>query len=133
MSNNDKFVFNYSAKQQKEVDSIREKYIHKKETKLDEMRKLDQAVTKKATMITIIVGVIATLLLGVGMCCTMVWQETMFYPGIVIGIVGIGGIAISVPMYNYLIAQERNKIAEQIIKLSEEFENETKAQGSLNE
>lgn len=124
MNKNEKFVFNYSAKQQKEVEQIREKYIQKKENKLDEMRKLDGAVSRKATTITITVGIIYTLILGIGMCCTTVWQDTMFIPGIIIGTIGIIGIGTTVPMYNHIIKKERCKFAEQIIKLSNEFENE---------
>ena len=124
MNNNEKFVFNYSAKQQKEVEQIREKYMPRKENKLDEIRKLDEGVGVKATTITIIIGIISSLILGVGMCCTMVWQDTMFLPGVVIGIIGLLGIGITYPVYNFIIKKERSKIAEQIIKLSNEFESE---------
>lgn len=124
MNNNEKFVFNYSAKQQKEVEQIREKYMPRKENKLDAIRKLDEGVGVKATTITIIIGIISSLILGVGMCCTMVWQDTMFLPGVVIGIIGLLGIGITYPVYNCIIKKERSKIAEQIIKLSNEFESE---------
>lgn len=37
---------------------------------------------------TVLLGVVGALVLGVGMCMTMVWEGLMF-PGIIVGIVGI--------------------------------------------
>lgn len=42
----------------------------------------------KKTVGAIALGVVGTLLFGVGMCMTMVWQGLMI-PGIILGIVGI--------------------------------------------
>lgn len=124
MNKDEKFIFNYSAKQQKEIEQIREKYIPKKENTLDKMRRLDEKVSRKAAIITISEGMFGTLFLGIGMSCTMVWQSTMFIPGIFIGIIGLIGIGITFPLYNRIVKIERSKIAEQIILLSSEFENE---------
>lgn len=124
MNKDEKFVYNYSAKQQKEVKEIRDKYLPKQEDKLDEMRKLDKTVTQKATMVAIAIGIISTLILGVGMCCTMVWQDTMFLPGVVIGIIGLIGIGVTMPIFHHSLKSQRRKIADEIIRLSKEFENE---------
>ena len=40
------------------------------------------------TIGTVALGIIGALVLGIGMCMTMVWQNLMI-PGIVVGIVGI--------------------------------------------
>lgn len=85
------FTFTYSASQQEEVKRIREKYVPatKEEDKMERLRRLDRAATKPGTVAALIVGIISTLIMGVGMCCTMVWSETLFVPGIVIGMVGM--------------------------------------------
>ena len=85
----DTFHFSYSAKQQEEIRRIREKYVAKEENKMEQLRKLDESATRPGTIAAIIVGIIGALLLGIGMCCTMIWAETMFLPGIVIGVAGI--------------------------------------------
>ena len=36
-------------------------------------------------MISILAGVSGCLLLGIGMCCTIVWMEYLFIPGVIIG------------------------------------------------
>lgn len=40
------------------------------------------------TIGTVAFGIVGTLVLGVGMCMTMVWQDLMI-PGIVVGVIGL--------------------------------------------
>ncbi len=49
------------------------------------------------TVGTVIYGIFGTLVFGVGMCMTMVWQGLMI-PGIVVGIVGICLLLGLIPM-----------------------------------
>ena len=120
------FTYTYSAKQQEEIDKIRKKYLPPEEDKMAQLRRLDQSATKKGTMISIIIGVIGTLLMGVGMCCSMVWMGIWFIPGIVIGLIGIGGVAAAYPVYSRITKKERERLAPQILKLTEEL---TQAEG----
>ncbi len=46
--------------------------------------------------------------LGIGMSCTMVWEDTLFFPGMLIGLFGIAGIAEAYPLYR-LITKKRRK------------------------
>ncbi|MBU5336021.1 hypothetical protein [Intestinibacter bartlettii] len=124
MNTNEKFVYSYSAKQQKEIEEIRSKYLPKKENKLDEIRKLDELVTKKATIISIAIGLISTLVFGFGLCCILEWKETMFIQGLVIGIFGVLGIVSAFPLYNIILRKQRSKIAHKILKLSDELMDE---------
>ena len=88
MENKDQtFHYTYSAKQQEEIQSIRKKYLPKEEDKMEQLRRLDQGTTKKGRILSITLGVIGCLLLGVGMCCTMVWEQMLV--GILVGAVGI--------------------------------------------
>lgn len=120
---NDTFNYTYSAKQQEELRSIRDKYLPKeqKEDKMEQLRRLDQGTTKKGTIISITIGVIGCLLLGVGMCCTMVWMENLFIPGVIIGIIGIAVLVAAYPLYIRITKKEREKIAPQILKLTDEL------------
>lgn len=119
--NREGFSYTYSAEEQQELKRIREKYLPKEENKMEQLRSLDSKATGKATMIAIIIGVIGALLLGVGMCCTMVWQGKWFVPGILVGIIGIGIVAIAYPVYNKTLKTEREKIAPEVLKLTEEL------------
>ena len=119
--NREGFSYTYSAEEQQELKRIREKYLPKEENKMEQLRSLDSKATGKATMIAIIIGVIGALLLGVGMCFTMVWQGKWFVPGILVGIIGIGIVAIAYPVYNKTLKTEREKIAPEVLKLTEEL------------
>ena len=114
-----KFSYTYSADNQNEIAKIREKYCPREETTLEKIKRLDNGVTNKATMIAIVVGVISTLILGVGMCCCMVWTH-FFTLGIIVGIIGIAGVCVAYPVYKKVLIKERAKIAPQILALTDE-------------
>lgn len=115
------FTYTYSAKDQSEVQRIRQRYLPSEEDKMELLRKMDESVTRKGLAASLTVGIIGVMLLGIGMCCAMVWKGSLFIPGIVIGIIGIGIIAMGNPLYRYVIKKERAKIAPKILKLSDEL------------
>ncbi len=117
----DTFYYTYSAKQQEEIQNIRKKYLAREEDKMEKLRRLDRSATKKGAIISTVLGVVSCLLLGIGMCCTMVWMDRWFVPGIVIGVIGIIGVAAAYPLYARITKKEREKLAPQILKLTEEL------------
>lgn len=76
----------------------------------------------------LLVGVIGGLLFSLGMSCCMAWGGIWFIPGIVIGCIGIAGAATAYPIYKHLVKQDREKIAPEILRLSEEL-----MQGEISE
>lgn len=122
MENNDKFEYTYSAKQQTELENIRKKYLPQEESKMDRLRRLDESVTRPGTMISIIVGIVGTLIMGFGMCLCLEWSE--FIPGVIIGVVGMVILAAAYPIYSKITQKQREKIAPEILRLTDEIENE---------
>ncbi len=61
------------------------------------------------------------MLLGLGMCATMVWMGPWFIPGIVIGLVGIALVALAYPLHTRIAKQEREKVAPEILRLADEL------------
>ena len=122
MENNTSFEFTYSAPEQDEIRKIREKYMprEERETKMEQLRRLDRSVTHKGTYASISFGVISSLIMGIGMCCCMVWTQ-FFVLGIIIGIIGMIGVALAYPLYVSITKKERERIAPLILKLSEEL------------
>lgn len=121
MAEKEIFEYTYSAPQQSEVQKIREKYLPKEVTKLDQLRALDAGVTRRGTAVSLIHGVLYALVLGLGMSCCMVWAGNLFLPGIVIGCIGLAGVAATYPIYNHIVKQDREKIAPEILRLTEEL------------
>lgn len=122
MDNNEKFEYTYSAKQQAELETIRKKYLPEEETKMDKLRRLDKSVTRQGTMISIIIGVAGTLIMGLGMCMCLEWQQ--FVLGIILGILGIAILAAAYPVFNKITQKQKEKIAPEILRLTEEIERE---------
>lgn len=119
------FEYTYSARQQDEIEKIRRKYLPKKESKIEQLRRLDRQAEKPGTIASLVVGIGGLLIFGVGMCFTMVWNTsiTMFTAGIVIGIIGMAIVGLAFPLYKEITKKQRAKIADQIIALINEKEN----------
>ncbi len=118
------FTYTYSAREQEEIKKIRDKYAPptKEETSMEQLRRLDKSATKGATVVSLIVGIISTLIFGTGMCCTMLpgWEQ-YFVPGIVIGVAGIIGMTAAYPIYTRMVKRRRAKLAPEILRLSDEL------------
>ena len=115
------FTYKYSASQQAEIKKIREKYIPKEENKMEKLRRLDESATRPGMIAALIVGILSTLVLGIGMCCYMVWAEKLFFAGIIIGIIGLLGVAAAYPLYAHITKKQREKLAPEIMRLTDEL------------
>lgn len=120
-NNNEVFAYSYSAKEQEELKRIRKKYMPEEEDKMAQIKRLDASVTRKGEAVSIVVGTFGALVMGIGMCCCMVWGGAWFIPGIIIGLVGIAGVAAAYPMYSRITRKERQRIAPEILRLTEEL------------
>lgn len=116
------FTYTYSAKQQEEIRGILKKYTPNEpgEDKMEQLRRLDQSVTRKGSAVSTILGILSSLLLGIGMCYSMLWSGYSVI-GIAIGIVGLIGAALAYPVYSLVTKRERERVAPQIIALSNEL------------
>ena len=121
MAKKEIFEYTYSASRQSEVRKIREKYLPWEVTKLDQLRALDAGVTKRGTAISLIHGIAYALVLGMEMSCCMVWAGKLFLPGVLIGCIGLAGVAATYPIYNRIVKQDRERIAPEILRLTEEL------------
>ena len=133
MDNNEKetFHYTYSAKEQAEIQNIRKKYAapKKQENKMEQLRRLDAGVAKKATVRALTVGIIGALVMGLGMSFTMtdfaeilgIYKDWAMVIGIIIGVIGIAFICFAYPIYNRTVKKEREKIAPEILRLTDEL------------
>ena len=121
MDNKETFSYTYSAKQQEEIKRIRDKYIPKEADKMEQLRRLDESVTRKGTAASLAVGVTGALLLGLGMSCCMVWTDTLFVIGLIVGVIGMAAAAAAYPLYGLVTRKERERIAPEILRLTDEL------------
>lgn len=129
MDNQETFKMTYSAKQQEEIDKIRKKYVPQEQDKMEQLRALDASVGRKATTVSLILGIVGSLVMGIGMCFSMsefrkilgAYQDRAMVIGIVVGLVGILMVCLAYPVYHRILEKERRKIAPEIIRLTDEL------------
>ncbi len=125
---NNTFRYSYSSSLQEELQDIKKKYTgqpeSQEEDQLELLRKLDKSSTRKSTIVSIVMGAAGCLIMGIGMCCTMVWAAAMFLPGIIIGVIGIAMMAAAYPVYVRITKRERARIAPQVLDIIEKLSKE---------
>lgn len=123
------FNYTYSAKEQEELKKIRQKYQPKEVDKMEQIRKLDAGVTQKGTIYSIATGILGALVMGSGMSLLMTnlgesigmnGTVTMVL-GSIIGIIGLGLVGLAYPLYHYITKKERERIAPEILRLTDEL------------
>ncbi len=131
MEQKETFTYTYSAAQQEEIAAIRRKYVADTQPtlvdKMEQLRQLDAGVSRKASTIGLSVGILSAIIMGSGMSLVMtdlgskIGIHSPFLPGVLIGIVGMVGVIAAYPVYQRVLRKEREKIAPQILKLTEEL------------
>lgn len=126
MDQNETFQYTYSAEDQSEVDAIRRKYLPKEEDKMERLRKLDRIPYQKAQVWALCLGIIGALVLGTGMSLAMtefgiLLGNAAMFVGIIIGVAGLVLVALAYPVYNHVLKKERQRIAPEILRLTDEL------------
>ena len=132
MENKDRnvsFSYVYSAEEQDEIRKIRKKYEFRAEDPVSRIRKLDNSVTQKATAISLVFGIIGVLIMGSGMSFIMTDLGSIigmngnipWVLGMLTGVIGLILVVLAYPMYNNVLKKEREKVASEILELTEEL------------
>ncbi|MBE7078466.1 MAG: hypothetical protein E7380_01230 [Clostridiales bacterium] len=125
---NNQFNFKYTApteEERKEIDSIRRQYLpqEKTESKMERLRRLDALVKNTAIIWSLVLGVVGTLVLGLGL--TMILQWNIWFWGIVLMVIGCLPMTIAYPVYKFTLNKGKAKYGDEILRLSEELLNES--------
>jgi len=124
----DTFFYSYSAKENSEIQQIRNKYLPQSESKLDELRRLDHTVQNAGMVQALSVGVIGTLIFGLGMCLAMEVMGMGLITrllGVLIGLAGAAVMGIAHPVYRRIFRKTKEAYAPRILQLAEELAEET--------
>ena len=93
---------------------------------MEQLRKLHYSATQKAQAASLAMGILGALILGTGMSLTMTelgsalgsWAMVI---GILVGLLGLVMVALAYPVYHIVLRKERQRIAPEILRLSEEL------------
>ena len=124
MSQENSFIYKYSAAENQEIQEIRNRYLPQSESKLDELKRLDAQVQNSGMIESLCTGIINCLMFGLGMCLAMqvigTGMVTMIL-GIFIGIIGMVGMLSAYPVYRRKQRKAKEKYAPKILELTEEL------------
>ena len=118
---NKSFTYNYSAARNKEVESIRRKYMPHEESKLERLKKLDLRVQMAGTIESLCFGIVGVLVFGIGMCFFLdvfagaAWLSALFM------IIGTVIMIPAYPIYRRIAHKTKAELTPEILRLSEEI------------
>ena len=118
---NKSFTYNYSAARNKEVESIRNKYMPREESKLERLKKLDLRVQMAGTIESLCFGIVGALVFGIGMCFFLdvfagaAWLSALFM------IIGSLIMIPAYPIYRRIARKTKAELTPEILRLSEEI------------
>ena len=107
------------------VEKIRSQYTEQEHNELDALKALDARVKKPARVFGYTYGSIGTVVMGAGMSLVMtdigsiLGLTRTLVPGILVGIVGMGMVLSTYPIYKKILNSRRKKFAPQIMELSD--------------
>ena len=118
---NTTFNYTYSAARNKEVESIRNKYMPREESKLERLKKLDLRVQMAGTIESLCFGIVGALVFGIGMCFFLdvfagaAWLSALFM------IIGSLIMIPAYPIYRKIAQKTKAELTPEILRLSEEI------------
>ena len=123
----EKFKFEYNApteQERKEIESIKSQYLPKdeKSLKLEQLKKLDNKVKNTPIVISLSLGIIGTLIFGLGMTFFLEWVN-LWVLGIPCFIIGLIIVILAYPLHIKISLKLKTKYKDEIINLSNELLN----------
>lgn len=118
------FRYSYSAKQNAEVQAIRNKYLPREESKLDELKRLDYQVSNAGLPQALAVGIAGCLVFGLGMCIAMEVLVGGMVLGVLLGACGIAVMIVAYPVYRSCFRKTKTKHQPRILELAAELSGE---------
>ena len=118
---NNSFIYNYSAKTNKEIEEIRKRYLPQEESKIDTLRRLDRRARGAGIIESLCIGIIGMLIFGVGMCFFLGVFKASAWITALIMIAGALVMLPAYPIYKRVSRKTKEELTPAILKLSDEI------------
>ena len=103
------------------AEQIANEYAPKQTSKVKALKKLDAKVKNPPVIIGLVLGIIGTLIFGLGLTTVLEWDNLIL--GIIISAVGVLPMLVAYPAYKITLKKGKKKYGKEIVKLSEEILN----------
>ena len=120
MNNNDPVIL---------AQQIRDQYVEKKPTELDELKKLDAEVKRPAATFAYAFGTLSAMVMGAGMSLVMtdvgeiIGLKKTRAAGVVLGIAGMAMAIANYPIHQNMLESRKKEYASRIINLNDKILN----------
>ena len=125
MSSELAFHYNYSAAQSREAQMIRDKYLPRKESALDELKRLDRTVDNAGMIPSLVIGILSCLVFGLGMCFGLGALGYSMVLAVLFGAIGAAGMILAYPVYLRCTNAAKEKYQPRILELAAQLCGET--------
>ena len=115
------FNYNYSAKRNKEVESIRNKYIPHGESKLERLKRLDARAQSAGMIEGLSIGIVGALVFGVGTCFLLEVFAGSAWLTVLLMMLGTAIMIPAYPVYRWIARKTRKELSPEILRLSDEI------------
>jgi hypothetical protein len=119
--NENAFSYTYSATCNQEVLNIRNKYLPREETKLEELKRLDHLVQNSGVTQSLCAGMVGCLIFGLGLCLALEVIGQMIWLGVILGLVGTVGMLAAFPVYRKYFNKAKTQHTPRILELAAEL------------
>lgn len=118
------FNYHYSAKENKEIQEIRKRYLPKSESKIEELKRLDRRVQMAGQAQSLCAGIIGCLIFGVGMCIVLQAIKGSIVLGVILGIIGAAAMLCAYPVFRFISGKVKSQLIPRILELSDELSSQ---------
>lgn len=121
------FFYKYSAKENKEIQEIRNKYLPGEESRLEELKRLDHTVETAGIAESLCFGIGGALVFGCGLCFAMqvIGNGVLFVLlGVLLAVLGSVGMFFAYPVYRSIYEKTKAELTPRILSLSYELSGE---------
>ena len=125
MSSERVFSYNYSAAQSKEAQMIRDKYLPREESALDELKRLDRAVDNAGMIPALTMGITSCLVFGLGMCFALGALPKSMVLGVLFDTIGTVGMLFAYPVHRRCLTRAKETHGARILELAAQLCGET--------
>ena len=122
--NESTFHYTYSAPDNQEVLSIRNKYLPREESKLEELKRLDRLVQSSGIAQSLCTGIAGCLIFGLGMCLAMKVVGNLLWLGVLLGLAGMAVMGMAYPVQRRAFAKAKERYVPRILQLTAELTGE---------
>ena len=109
------------------AESVAKEYMPKETNKVRQLKKLDAKAKLPAFVTAMTLGIVGTLVFGVGMCfgLNVFGKETsLIFIGVLLGLLGVVICIVNYPLYKRMLKKGKEKYSFEILELAKEITGE---------